>query len=96
MTHIEILARAPTQQQFEQLYRIYKLEYERIQPDYKIENVQFTHDPSWRFNWMSVQHVGDTSRNMIGGLLAPYTSMETTVKDLVFWTVFDWYDVRVT
>lgn len=81
-------------EQFESLYRIYKLEYERAQPEFHIENVKFVRHPEWRAKWFSVQHIGDIERKGLGMALSPYTLFEAHVAGAIYWTMFDYLDTR--
>jgi len=94
MTETILPTRAPTHQEFEQLYRIYKLEYELAQPEFNIENIRFVHDPDWRNKWFSIQAVGDMERAAIKGMFSPYVSAVGYVGDVMFWTWFDMLDKR--
>ena len=94
MTQQILPTKAPAGEQFESLYRIYKLEYERAQPEFHIENVRFVHDPHWREKWLSVHHIGDVERKMIAGALSPFTMFETVIVGGIYWKLFDHYDTR--
>jgi hypothetical protein len=43
------------EQQFAKLYLQWRIEWEKQQPPFVIENVRFTHDPEWQQQFVSIQ-----------------------------------------
>ena len=82
--------KAPIVASFEQLYRVYKVEKERAEPEYRIENVRFIHDPEWRERWFSVQHSGDVTRAVLNAVTMPVKATWVPLEDAAFWIGF-WY-----
>lgn len=76
--------KASVDQQFESLYKIYKLEYQATQPTYRIENIAFDHDPHWHTRWCSVQHLGNLERDMLAGITAPYRQIWNVAENCLF------------
>ena len=88
--------KAPIVANFEQLYRVYKVEKERAEPEYRIENVRFIHDPEWRERWFSVQNIGDTWREVAKAASSPLRYTWTGMENALFWTGFNLAQHRVT
>lgn len=95
MAQQELLpTKSPYVTEFEHLYRIYKLEYEATQPEYKVENIRFAHDPDWNHHWYSMQAWGDVERGILKGAIYPLRATVTYAENKIFWTMFDYLDKR--